>query len=122
MQFLKALVVIMGVLIIAGFAVIGVELYKRMNDPSRGNPGANPSANPSANADPDRVATTPAGRTEEVGLDLPPGTRMGDPVAVGNRVVFRVTIPDGVDRLYVMDPRSGAISTTVTTGKATSSR
>ncbi len=114
MQFLKALIVIMGVLIIAGFAVIGVELYKRMNDPNRGNP--------SANADPDRVATTPAGRTEEVGLDLPPGTRMGDPVAVGNRVVFRVTIPDGADRLYVMDPRSGAISTTVTTGKATSSR
>lgn len=107
MQFLKALVVIMGVLIIAGFAVIGVELYKRMNDPSRGNP------------DPDRVATAPAGRTEEVGLDLPSGTRMGDPVAVGNRVAFRVTLPDGVDRLYVMDPRSGAITSTVTTGTVT---
>nr|WP_211114271.1 hypothetical protein [Azospirillum rugosum] len=102
----------MGVLIIAGFAVIGVELYKRMNDPNRGNPGA----------DPDRVASAPVGRTEEVGLDLPAGARMGDPVAVGNRVVFRVTIPDGVDRLYVMDPRSGAISTTVTTGKATNPR
>ena len=114
MQFLKALVVLMGVLIIAGFAVIGVELYKRMNDPSRGNPGANP--------DPDRVASAPVGRTEEVGLDLPPGARMGDPVAVGNRVVFRVTIPDGVDRLYVMDPRSGAITTTVTTGKAANPR
>lgn len=107
MQFLKALVVLMGVLIIAGFAVIGVELYKRMNDPDR-----------RAAADADRVAaaTTAAAKTEEVGLDLPAGARMGDPVPVGNRVLFRVTVPDGADRLYVMDPRSGTITATVTTG------
>ena len=104
MQFLKALVVIMGVLIIAGFAVIGVELYKRMNDPDRRS---------SASAEAERVVT---GKAEEVGLDLPAGSRMGDPVAVGNRVMFRVTVPDGADRLFVLDPRSGAITATVTTG------
>ena len=107
MQFLKALVVIMGVLIIAGFAVIGVELYKRMNDPDR---------RATAQAETERVVT---GKTEEVGLDLPAGSRMGDPVAVGNRVVFRVTVPDSADRLFVIDPRSGAITATVTTGSVT---
>jgi len=59
-----------------------------------------------------------AGKIDEVGLDLPAGSRMSDPVAAGNRVLFRVTLPDSSDRLYVMDPRSGAITTTVTTGKA----
>ncbi|MBK3735960.1 hypothetical protein GAY29_23225 [Azospirillum brasilense] len=106
MQFLKALIVIMGVMIIAGFAFLGVELYKRINDPER-----------RAAMDAER-ATAAAGRTEEVTLGLPAGARLGEPVAVGNRVVFRVTIPDAADRLYVMDPRTGAIALTVTAGAA----
>ncbi|OYD84590.1 hypothetical protein [Azospirillum brasilense] len=106
MQFLKALVVIMGVMIIAGFAILGVELYKRISDPER-----------RAAAETERSAA-PAGRAEEVTLGLPAGARLGDPVAVGNRVVFRVTIPDAPDRLYVMDPRTGAIAVTVTAGAA----
>ncbi len=105
MKFLKALIVIMGVLIIAGFAVIGVELARRFSDPDRRADTA------------DRVVV-PAGRSDEVALGLPPGSRIGDPVAAGNRVLFRVTVPDGEDRLYVMDPRSGAITVTVTTGTA----
>lgn len=103
MQFLKVLVIIMGVLIIAGFAVLGVVLYKRMSDPERRVESA------------ERV-TVPDAKPDEVGLSLPPGTRMGDPVAVGNRVLFRVTVPNGDDRLYVMDPRTGAIAFSVTTG------
>ncbi|AWJ84885.1 hypothetical protein TSH58p_15960 [Azospirillum sp. TSH58] len=106
MQFLKALIVIMGVMIIAGFAFLGVELYKRINDPER-----------RSGADAERAALS-TGRTEEVTLGLPAGARMSDPVAVGNRVVFRVTIPDAADRLYVMDPRTGAIAVTVTAGAA----
>ncbi|MDQ2103260.1 hypothetical protein [Azospirillum isscasi] len=106
MQFLKALIVIMGVMIIAGFAILGVELYKRINDPER-----------RSGAETERAAG-PAGKTEEVALGLPAGARLGDPVAVGNRIVFRVTIPDAADRLYVMDPRTGAVAVTVTTGAA----
>ncbi len=106
MQFLKALVVIMGVMIIAGFAILGVELYKRMSDPDR-----------RSGTEAERTVL-PAGRTEEITLGLPAGARMGDPVAVGNRVVFRVTIPDAADRLYVMDPRTGVIAVTVTAGAA----
>ncbi|KAA0688652.1 hypothetical protein [Azospirillum brasilense] len=106
MQFLKALIVIMGVMIIAGFTFLGVELYRRISDPER-----------RAGADTER-ATAPAGRAEEVTLGLPAGARLGDPVAVGNRVVFRATIPDAADRLYVMDPRTGAIAVTVTAGAA----
>lgn len=103
MQALKALVIIMGILIVAGFAVIGVELYNRMNDPERRD-GV------------DRVA---AGRSLlEVGLDLPAGTRIGEMLDVANRVVFRVSVPDGEDRLYILDPRTGAVLSTVTTGRA----
>ncbi|AWK89063.1 hypothetical protein [Azospirillum thermophilum] len=104
MQFLKALVVIMGVLIIAGFAVIGVELYKRMNDPARGTP------------EPDRPVAGKA--VEDVVLDVPAGSRIGEIVVTGNRVLFKVTLPQGPDRLYVVDPRSGAVTATITAGKA----
>jgi hypothetical protein len=40
----------------------------------------------------------------------------------GNRVVFTVQLPDGQgDRLYLLDPRNGAVTASVTTGAATTS-
>lgn len=106
MQILKALVVIMGVLIIAGFTFLGVELYKRASDPTRAAQQA---------ADADRAA--PAREAADVTLDVPSGSRIGDIVVVGNRVLFKVTLPQGPDRLYVIDPRNGAVTATVTAGK-----
>ncbi|MBP2231725.1 hypothetical protein J2847_005044 [Azospirillum agricola] len=106
MQILKALVVIMGVLIIAGFTFLGVELYKRATDPSRAAQQA---------ADSDRA---PPGREPaDVTLDVPAGSRIGEIVVVNNRVLFKVTLPQGLDRLYMMDPRNGAVTATVTAGK-----
>lgn len=107
MQILKALVVIMGVLIIAGFAFLGVELYKRMSDPNRAVSSA-PSAAASSDVS-DRAA--------DITLDVPAGARIGEMVVVGNRVLFKVTLPQGPDRLYLMDPRSGAVTATITAGK-----
>ena len=104
MQILKALVVIMGVLIIAGFTYLGVELYKRMSDPNRASltgPG---------------TTTTVIDRPAEVTLDVPAGARIGEMLAVGNRVLFKVTLPQGPDRLYLIDPRTGAVTATVTAG------
>ena len=38
----------------------------------------------------------------------------------GNRVIFTVQLPDGQgDRLYILDPRNGAVTASVTTGSAT---
>ncbi|CAO3410922.1 hypothetical protein [Azospirillum largimobile] len=104
MQILKALVVIMGVLIVAGFTFLGVELYKRMSDPNR--------ASLTAIA----PAPVPAETAAEVTLDVPAGSRIGEIVVVGNRVLFKVTLPQGPDRLYLMDPRNGAVTATITAG------
>lgn len=106
MQILKALVVIMGVLIVAGFGFLGVELYKRMTDPNRAVPQAGDSDRPAPGRDP-----------ADVTLDVPAGSRIGEIVAVNNRVLFKVTLPSGLDRLYVMDPRNGAVTATITAGK-----
>ncbi len=114
MQILKALVVIMGVLIVAGFAFLGVELYKRMSDPTRAISAA---ASGEADRSGDRSGERGADRSVEVTLDVPAGARIGEMLAVGNRVLFKVTLPQGPDRLYLMDPRSGAVTATITAGK-----
>ncbi|HYH20361.1 MAG TPA: hypothetical protein VD995_17270 [Azospirillum sp.] len=106
MRVLKAAIIIMGVFILAGYAYLGIEVVKRFSN--------------KASADPQEVAEDrplPAGPTGEVSLGLPAGARIGEMLAVGNRVVFRVTIPDGPDRLYTLDPRSGAVSAVLTTGR-----
>jgi len=90
---LKIVMAVMGVFIIGGFVFLGTEVYRRMTDPARG-------------AEERAAAALPA----TAGLALPSGTRLGDPVAVGNRVVFRATVPDQGDRLYVIDPRTGVVS------------
>ncbi|RJF80907.1 hypothetical protein D3877_11755 [Azospirillum cavernae] len=108
MQILKALVVIMGVLIIAGFAVLGVELYKRMSDPNRAAAQAI-----------DSERATPSSRDPiDVTLDVPVGSRIAETLVLGNRVLLKVTLPQGLDRLYVVDPRNGAVTATISAGKA----
>jgi len=100
---LKAFLIIMAIFIAAGFGFLGYEVYNRITDPDR---RAEPAAPP-----------PPPGHVAETGLDLPAGSRIGSVVAVGNRVVFSVQMPDNAgDRLYILDPRNGAVSVTVTTG------
>ena len=103
MRVLKAAIVIMGVFIVLGYAYLGLEVYKRMT--RSGEP-----------AEVDAAPTLPVTAAGEIALGLPPGARIADLVAVGTRVVFRVTVPDGDDRLYVLDPRDGAVGAVVTTG------
>lgn len=126
MQLLKTLVIVMGVLIVAGFAVIGVEVYKRIVDPTRGNrPAVSAAATPAPPVEPSSPAPAsgpvpapvPSAAPREVVLDLPAGARIGELVAVGNRVLFKVTLPQGPDRLYLVDPQTGALQTTISAGK-----
>lgn len=119
MQLLKTLVIVMGVLIVAGFAVIGVEVYKRIVDPARGSrPAATATASLAPPVEPSTPApAVPSAAPREVVLDLPAGARIGEIVAVGNRVLFKVTLPQGPDRLYLMDPQTGAVQTTIAAGK-----
>nr|WP_211112503.1 hypothetical protein [Azospirillum sp. SYSU D00513] len=97
----------MGVLIVAGFWIVGAELYRRMNDPERR----------AATAVPAVEAPAPGNAPVEVPLDVPPGSRIEEMLAVGSRVLLRVTVPNGADRIYVMDPRNGAVTVTVTAGR-----
>jgi hypothetical protein len=93
----------MGILIAAGFGFIGYEVYNRVSDPER---RAEPSAPP----------PPPPGGIAETALDLPSGATIDSVVAVGSRVVFSVRLPNAAgDRLYVLDPRNGAVTATVTT-------
>lgn len=103
MKALKSAMIVMGVLIVILSVVVVVELIRRANDPER------------RTVTEERPVAT--GRPLETALGLPDGARMGEPVAVGNRVVFRVSVPDTHDRLYVIDPKTGAVHATVTTGQ-----
>lgn len=110
MRVLKAALIIMGVFILAGYAYLGVEVIKRFSRHA---------------AEPAREAASPV---EErplppvsggmVALGLPDGARIGELVPAGNRVIFRVTVPNGPDQLYILDPRTGGVAPALTTGKA----
>lgn len=93
MQALKILVALMGVLILIGFGVVGTEIYKRLTDPNRRS----------------EAAERPLPLEP---LQLPAGSRISDltqiATANGSKVLFRVSLPAGGDRLYLLDPRSGA--------------
>jgi hypothetical protein len=108
-RFIKALVVIMGVLIIIGVAVLGVELAKRMNDPER---AAEKAAEKAATA----AAVSLSAGGKGAALGLPQGARIGEVLTVGSRLIVKVSLPAGDDRLYLLDPRSGAASVLLTTG------
>lgn len=105
MRFLKALVVIMGVLIVIGVAVLAVELYKRSNDPER---VAEKAAEKAAAA-----AVLAAGHGAALGL--PQGARIGEILPLGPRLAVKVSLPGGDDRLYLLDPRTGTASALLTT-------
>ena len=103
MRALKAFLILMGFFIAAGFAFIGYEVYNRVTDPERRAESVSP-------------PPPPPGRMAETDLKLPAGARIGTVVSVGSRVVFSVQMPDGAgDRLYVLDPRNGAVTAMVTT-------
>jgi hypothetical protein len=90
---LKSLVIGMGLLIVAGFVVVVVELGRRMSTLSGGRP-------PAAAAFSERVA-------------LPPGARVVSLSATADRVVAQVEVPGGPTMAYIVDPRSGALLGTV---------
>lgn len=106
MKALKAAIVIMGVLIVVGVAVLVAELIKRSNDPEH---------RAAAEDRPAAATTTPAATA----LGLPAGARIADMVPVGNRLVVRVVVPDREERLYVLDPRTGAVTVALSTGEPT---
>ena len=96
MRWLKVALVIGAILIFTGFAFIGYEVFRRATDPTY------------AAMRSGRVP--PAARAPDMELALPPGARIKDMLAVGNRLAFTVELPSGESRLYVVDPRNGELT------------
>ena len=92
-MWLKVLVIVMGLLIVAGFVVIAAEIARRMSSASPARP--------------------PAGATFAERIALPPGAQVISMMSAGERLVVHVETPDGLVTAYVVDPRSGALLGTV---------
>ena len=89
---LKVLVIVMGLLIVAGFVVIAAEIARRMSTPNAGR--------------------SPTGVFSER-IALPPGARVVSMSAIGDRLVVHVETQGGPAAAYVVDPRNGALLGTV---------
>jgi Family of unknown function (DUF6476) len=91
---LKVLVIVMGLLIVAGFIVIAAEIARRMSSASSG-------------AAPSTAATF----TRQIAL--PSGAQVVSVSPAGDRVAVHVKAVDGRSTLYIVDPRNGALLGTV---------
>ncbi len=97
MQALKILVVVMGVLIVAGIAVIGVTIYNRLAGGGEGRPVA-----AADGADGRRGFGT-------VDLSLPEGCEIVDVIAEGERLIVWSGARAGCERVYVYDVSDGTL-------------
>jgi hypothetical protein len=93
---LKVLVIVMGLLIVAGFVVIAAEIARRMSTPN----AARPPASGMTSGFSERIA-------------LPSGARVVSMNAVGDRLVVHVETQGGPASAYIVDPRNGALLGTI---------
>ena len=100
MRALKLLVIVLGVLLVAGVVALGFAVQYRLNHPR-------PLA--AANA-----GIGPAGAPSAMTLDLPPGARVVGAEASGDRLVVRVELAGGSEELIIVNLVTGAPVATVT--------
>jgi hypothetical protein len=106
MQALKALIIVLGVMIVAGIAVIGVTIYHRATNPV--NSPVPDSTEPAA-----KPATEPGfgpgfgAGFGKVALDLPPGSRIVETTAEGDRLILRLRLADGGWQILILDMATG---------------
>lgn len=101
MRTLKVLVIVMGVLLVAGIVALGFAVQYRMNHPRQPAVATGPSVGP---------ASVPNATT----LDLPPGAKVVGAEASGDRLVVRVELAGGGEELIVVNLASGLPIATVT--------
>ncbi len=91
MRWLKALVIGMAILIVVGTAVIAVTLARRSGADGAADGGAD--GGPAAGG-PWRIA-------------LPAGARVIETALDGDRVALRIALPNGAERVVIIDVRTG---------------
>jgi Family of unknown function (DUF6476) len=99
MQALKILVIVLGLLLIAGVVALGVGIAYRLHHPS---------AAPSPTTAP-RVTFGGAPRL----VTLPAGAKILGAQSDGDRVMVRLGLTDGSERLMLLDWKTGAILSTL---------
>lgn len=82
---LKLIVIVLGGLILAGFAVVVAAVAGRMSG---------------------QAARPPA--TAKV-VPLPAGARVAETLSAGDRLVLRLVLREGGERFLIIDPRSGEV-------------
>ena len=98
MKAIKALVLFMGILIVAGLGVLGYGLSQQPDDKA---------------AAPTEITVSGTGGESffgTVSVTLPTGSRIEQVLVAGERVVLRIIGGADGERLVVLDPRSGAIA------------
>lgn len=97
---LKVAVVVMGVLIVGGTALLGVVIARRMSGAQHA----------TASTPPLPTVTTPAAATPSSAatLDEPPGTRVAATTLAGDRLALTLT-GGGPDRVVILDLRDGRV-------------
>ena len=100
MRSLKVLVIVLGLLLVAGIVALGFAVQYRLSHPR-----------PATGAAP---AIGPAGAPSATTLDLPPGARVVGAEASGDRLVVRIELAGGGEELVVVNLATGTPIATVT--------
>ncbi len=98
----KIVLGVIGIIIVAGFIFIGVEVYKRAMVPDYAELRRSPDS----------------GARAETALNVPAGARIESLTVVGSRLAFVVRHPQAGDSLYVMDALRGRIIAVVRPAEA----
>ena len=96
MQFLKAVVIVMGVLIVAGFVVVATTIYQRA--------GKLADSSSDAEGPPDRAAPSPFAARQIV---IPSGSAVRQVTVAGERLVVWLSDFGGTQRIMVLDLGTG---------------
>ncbi len=106
MRLIKFSLIVMGLLIIAGFLFVGYVSYQRMS-------GSGTFAKPSSQAgiqgalaDLSALTTTPS----IVALGLPNDARIEEIKEIGSYAMLLIRQPGASDQLYFIDPRTGGLT------------
>ncbi len=104
MQALKALVIFLGVAIVAGIVILVVVIGQRATKLVAGDSGE---ANGSAATEP--AAKAPATKTKfgDREIDLPDGSEVIAMMAEGDRLMLRLRLANGRQRILVLDLVTG---------------
>ena len=117
MNGLKALVAIMGALIVVMMGVVGYGLYQKAVDPEfrffdlGGKEAAAPASGPVSA--PTAPLPAAAGGYDRLALGLPEGTEVHQVAADGGRLFLHLRLADGTERVLTLNAATGEVLGTI---------